>query len=132
MANTKSTPRIRSPDELLVEGTQSNPCSTLSSSKPRVEVASPSTSSNLEVTSSSSSSDSSSRHSSSEGASTSSPSHEGPSAPGKLALKRKGRSLVGLVPEIVVEGQKFPGAPTHSDPQDGLSSHFPDPKVVLH
>jgi len=45
-------------------------------------------------------------------------------------LKRKGCLAVGLVPEIVADEPKFPGASTRSDPQDGLGSHFPDPKVV--
>ncbi|KAJ8453134.1 hypothetical protein Cgig2_008018 [Carnegiea gigantea] len=79
---------------------------------------------------SSSSSDSSSRHSSSEGASTSLSSHEGPSTLGKSVLKRKDRSPVEQIPEIIVEGPEFLGAPAHSDPQDGPGSHFPDPKVV--
>ncbi|KAJ8438792.1 hypothetical protein Cgig2_023826 [Carnegiea gigantea] len=39
--------------------------------------------------------------------------------------------LLAKVPEIVAEGPEFPGAPTRSDPQDGPSSHFPDPKVVF-
>ncbi|KAJ8419789.1 hypothetical protein Cgig2_010900 [Carnegiea gigantea] len=129
MAKTKSTPRIRSPDELLAEGTQGNPCSAPSSSRPRVEVASTSISSMSRGTSPSSS-DRSWRHSSSEGASMSSSSHKVSSTLGKLVLKRKGCSLVGLVPEIVAEGLEFLGAPTHSDSQDGPGSHFPDPKVV--
>ncbi|KAJ8434211.1 hypothetical protein Cgig2_015700 [Carnegiea gigantea] len=52
-------------------------------------------------------------------------------APGKSVLKRKGRSLVRLVPKIVAEGPEFPTAPTRLDPQDGLGSHLPDRKVVL-
>ncbi|KAJ8433872.1 hypothetical protein Cgig2_021255 [Carnegiea gigantea] len=28
------------------------------------------------------------------------------------------------------QGPEFPGAPTHSDPQDGPGRHFPDPKVT--
>ncbi|KAJ8441091.1 hypothetical protein Cgig2_000352 [Carnegiea gigantea] len=121
--------RIRSPDELLAEGTQGNPCSARSSLKPGAQVASTITSSTLGGTSSSTS-DRSLRHSSSERASTSSSLHEGPSTSGKSVLKRKGRSLVGLVPEIVVEGPEFPRAPARSDPQDGPGSHFPNPKVV--
>ncbi|KAJ8435431.1 hypothetical protein Cgig2_013929 [Carnegiea gigantea] len=93
------------------------------------EVASTGTSSSLRGTSSSSS-DRSSRHSSLEVASTSSSSHEGPSTPGKSVLKRRGRSFVGPVPEIVAEGPEFPGAPARLNPQDGPSSHFLDPKVV--
>jgi len=30
----------------------------------------------------------------------------------------------------MAEGSEFPRAPTHSNPQDGPGSHFPDPKVV--
>ncbi|KAJ8426754.1 hypothetical protein Cgig2_029423 [Carnegiea gigantea] len=55
---------------------------------------------------------------------------QGPSAPGNSVLKRKGCAPGGLVTEIVAEGSEFSGAPTHSDPQDGPGSHFPDPKVV--
>ena len=109
MVKTKSTHHIRSQDELLAESTQRNPCSAPSSSKLGVEVASTSTKSTSQGTSSSSSSDSLSRHSSSKGASTRSLSHEEPSAPCKSVLKKKGRSLVGLVPEIVGEGLEFPG-----------------------
>ncbi|KAJ8426886.1 hypothetical protein Cgig2_002734 [Carnegiea gigantea] len=125
MAKTKSTRRIRSPDELLAKSTQGNPCSAPSSSKPGAEVASTSSSSTSGEASSSSSSDSSSRSSSSEGVSTSSSSPEGPSTPGESVLKRKGRAPEGLVAEIVVEGPEFPEAPTCSDLQDGSGSHFP-------
>ncbi|KAJ8441233.1 hypothetical protein Cgig2_033957 [Carnegiea gigantea] len=48
----------------------------------------------------------------------------------KSVLTRKGRSPSGPVPEIVAEGAKFPEAPARLDPQDGPSSHFPNPKVV--
>ena len=80
MTKTKSPPRMRSLDKLLVEGTQGNPYSALSSSKSVAEVASTSISSFLGGTSSRSS-DRSSRSLSSEGAPTSSSSHEGPSIP---------------------------------------------------
>ena len=93
-------------------------------------MASSSTSSTSGETSFCPSSDNLWRSSSSKGASTSSSSHEGPSALGKSVLKRKGLFPIGLVLEIVAEGSKFLGAPTHSDPHDGLSSHFSDPKVV--
>jgi len=128
MAKSNSTPRIRSLGELLVEGTQGNPCSASSSSKLGAEVVSTSTSSTSGETSSSS--DSSSRCSSSEGASTSSSSQEGHLAPGKSVHKRKDRSPVGLVPEIFAEGLEFLGTLTCSNSQDGLGSHFPNPKVV--
>ncbi|KAJ8429185.1 hypothetical protein Cgig2_028758 [Carnegiea gigantea] len=111
------------------EATRGNPFSAPISPKSVAEAASTSTSSSLRETSSSSS-DGSSRHSSSEGASTSPSSHKGPSTPGNLVLKRKGRSLVGPIPEIVAEGPEFPGAPTRSNPQDGSGSHFRNPKVV--
>ncbi|KAJ8428264.1 hypothetical protein Cgig2_000326 [Carnegiea gigantea] len=129
MAKTKSTPRIKSPDELLAEGTQDNPCFTPCSLKPVAEVASTSTGFSSGE-SSSFSLDGSSRRSSSEGASTISSSHEGPSTPGRSVLKKRSRSPVGPVPEIVAEGPKFPRAPGCSDPQDGPSSHFPYPKLI--
>ncbi|KAJ8431187.1 hypothetical protein Cgig2_010219 [Carnegiea gigantea] len=114
VANTKCTPRIRSPDELLSEGTKGNPRSALSSSKPGAEVACTGTISTSRETSCSSS-DSSSRCLSSEGASTGSSSREGLPTPGKSVLNRKGRSPVGLAPKIVAEGLEFPGAPIPSD-----------------
>ncbi|KAJ8422958.1 LOW QUALITY PROTEIN: hypothetical protein Cgig2_031580 [Carnegiea gigantea] len=66
MAKTKSTPRIRSPDELLAEGTLGNPCSAPPQSNPEAEVASTSSSASSGTGSSSSSSRHSSRSSSSE------------------------------------------------------------------
>ena len=116
MANTKSTACIRSIDETLAECTQGNPCSAPKSTS--------------EETSFSSCFHSSPRHSSSEGPLTSSSCHEGPSTPGKSVFKRKGRSFVGRVPNVVAKGPEFPGAQTHSDSQEGSGSHFPDPKVV--
>jgi len=115
MENTKSTPHIRSPDELLAEATRGNCFSVPNSPKPVAEAASTSTGSSLGETSSSSS-DGSSRCSSLEGASTSSSSYEGPSTMGNSVFKRKSHSLVGPIPEIVAEGLEFPGAPTHFDP----------------
>lgn len=35
-----------------------------------------------------------------------------------------------LVLEVVADGMVFPGALTCLDPQDGLSTHFPNPKFV--
>ncbi|KAJ8420614.1 hypothetical protein Cgig2_015471 [Carnegiea gigantea] len=52
MAKTKSISRIRSPNELLAEGTQSNPYLTPSSPKPVAKVTSTSTSSSSKGTSS--------------------------------------------------------------------------------
>jgi len=126
MVKTKSTACIRSLDELLAEATQGNACSVLSSSKPVAEVASTSTL-RRDI---SHSSNGSSRHSSLEGASTSSSSGEGPSTLRRSILKKRGRSSVGLIPEIVAKGAKFPGAPACSDPQDGADSQFPDLKVI--
>ena len=129
MAKTKSTPLMRSPDELLAEGTQDNPCYAPSSPKSVAEVAFTSTSSSSRGTSSLSP-NGSSRSSSLEGASTSSSSHEGPFTPGRSVLKKRGCSTGGPISEIVVEGLEFPGASAHSDPQDGPGSHFPNPNVV--
>ncbi|KAJ8433523.1 hypothetical protein Cgig2_006670 [Carnegiea gigantea] len=129
MAKTKFTPRIRSPGELLANGTLGNPCSAPSQSNPEAEVASTSSSASSGTGSSSSSSGHSSRSSSSEGASTSSSSLEASLGPGKSLLKYKGRTPP--VTGIVVEGSEFPGAPTHSDLQDGPGSHFPDPRPSL-
>ncbi|KAJ8443341.1 hypothetical protein Cgig2_015822 [Carnegiea gigantea] len=124
MAKTKSTTCIRSPDELLAEGIQGNPCSALSQSNPEVEVAS---------TSSSASSGTARRSPPLSElvlgeSSTSSSSSEAPLGPGKSVLKRKGCTLT--VTEIVAEESEFPGALPRSDPQDGPGSHFPDPKIV--
>jgi len=130
MAKTKSTPNIKFPDELLAKGPQGNHCSAPTLSKSGAEVASTSTRSSSGKASFYFSSNSSLRSSSSEEALTSSSSHEGPSASCKSVLKRKGRSLVGLVPEIVVEGPEFPEASTPSDRQDGPGNFFPDPKVI--
>jgi len=128
MAKTKSTPCIRSPDELLAEGTQGNPCSAPPQSNPEAEVASTSSSAPSRMGWSRSSSKHSLRSSSSERASTSPSSSEASLGPGKSVLKRKGRAPT--VTEIVAEGSEFPGASMCSDPQDGPGSHFPDPKVV--
>ncbi|KAJ8451405.1 hypothetical protein Cgig2_017796 [Carnegiea gigantea] len=69
----------------------------------------------------------SSRSSFSDGASTSA--SPPPSLrPGSSVPKRKDRAP--RVNEIVTEGSEFPEAPTRLDPQDGLGSHFPDPKAV--
>jgi len=132
MAKTRSTRRIKFPKELLAKGTQGNPCSAPTSSKLGAEVASTSTSPSSGEASSSSSSDSSLRNLSSKGASTSSSSHEGPSAPSKSVLKRKGRSPVGLEAEIVAKGPEFPGALTRSDPQDGPAFTSPTQRSSLH
>ncbi|KAJ8420759.1 hypothetical protein Cgig2_030935 [Carnegiea gigantea] len=129
MAKMKSTPRVKTLDELLAEGMQGNPCSTPSPPNPAAKVASTITSSSSEGTSSSTS-DVSSRRSSSEEVLTSSSSHEGPPTLGKLVRKRKGHAPSEPIPEIVAEGTEYPGAPILSDPQESPSSHFPDPKVV--
>jgi len=35
-----------------------------------------------------------------------------------------------LAPEVVAEGTVFPRTPERSDPQNGPSSHFPNPNVI--
>ncbi|KAJ8430921.1 hypothetical protein Cgig2_033549 [Carnegiea gigantea] len=107
MAKTKSTPCIRSLDELLAEGTQGNPCSAPPQSNQEAKVASTSSSASSRMGSSGSSSRHSLRSPSSSEASL---------GLGKSVLKRKGRALA--VTEIVAEGSEFPGAPTRSDPPD--------------
>ena len=123
MAKTKSTPRIRTPDELLAEGSIGNVCSVLPQSNTEVQVASSSSSTSSRP---GSSSGSSGRSSSSEEASTNSSSES--SGSGTSGRARHQRAAP--VPEIVAEGVEFPGAPTRSDLQDGSGSHFPDPRVI--
>ncbi|KAJ8419891.1 hypothetical protein Cgig2_017701 [Carnegiea gigantea] len=123
MAKTKFTPRLRSLDELLAEGTQA-----LSQSNPEAEVASTSSSASSGTGLPGSSFGCSSRSSSSERASTSSSFSEALLGPGKSVLKRKGPTPAVI--QIVAEGSEFPRAPTRSDSQNGPGSHFPDPKVV--
>jgi len=122
MVKMKSTPRIQSPNELLAEGTIGNP-SVPSQSNSGASSSSTPTQSGLP----SSATGNFSRSSSSEGASTSA-SPPLPLRLGSSVPKRKDRTP--RVTEIVAEGSEFPGAPTHSDPQDGPGSHFPDPKAV--
>ena len=123
MAKTKSTPRIRTPDELLAEGSIGNVCSVLPQSNMEVQVASSSSSTSSRPGSSSGASGCSS---SSEEASTSSSSES--SGSGTSGRARHQRAAP--VQEIVAEGVEFPGAPTRSDLQDGPGSHFPDPRVI--
>jgi len=88
MAKTKSTLMMRSPDELLAEGTvEGNLRSVLSSSGLAAKVVSANTSSSLDGTSSRSS-DMPSRRSSSEGTSTSSSLRDGLATPDRLYLRR--------------------------------------------
>jgi len=49
----------------------------------------------------------------------------------EIGLKKKDHSFVGLALEIVMEEPEFLRAPTRSDPQDGLGTHFPKPKVII-
>ena len=137
---TKSTPRVRTPNELLAEeATEGNFCSASSSQRLGAEVLSTSSSSSLARTSTSSSSDKTSTNSSSDGPSTSSSSYSMsassssrgvPSASERSVLKKKGSTPIEPVLEIVTDGLVFPGAPSRSDPQDGTSTHFPNPKVT--
>ncbi|KAJ8426226.1 hypothetical protein Cgig2_003851 [Carnegiea gigantea] len=87
MGKTKSTPHIRSLNELLAKGTQDNPCSAPFQSNPEAEVASTSSSASSGTGSPGSSSRHSSRSSSSERASMSSSSSEAPLGQGKSVLK---------------------------------------------
>ena len=43
---------------------------------------------------------------------------------------QEGAPQEGLTLEVVAEGLWFLGAPKHSGPWDGLSMHFPNPKIV--
>ncbi|KAJ8421649.1 hypothetical protein Cgig2_019222 [Carnegiea gigantea] len=113
MAKTKSTMRIRSPDELLAEGTQGNPCSAAPQSNPEAKVASTSSSASPGTGSSGSSSGHLLKSPSLERVSTSSSSCEASFGRSKSVLERKGRMPV--VTEIVAEGLEFPKAPTRSD-----------------
>ncbi|KAJ8433087.1 hypothetical protein Cgig2_014135 [Carnegiea gigantea] len=127
MAKTKSTLRIRSPDEFLAEGTIGNP-SVLPQSNPGAETTSCSSSTSSRSGSLSSAAGQSSRSSSSQGASTSASPTSSP-RPSSSLPKRKNRTP--RITEIVAEGTEFPGAPTRSDPQDGPRSHVPNPKAVV-
>ncbi|KAJ8438700.1 hypothetical protein Cgig2_011883 [Carnegiea gigantea] len=140
MAKTKSTPRVRTPDGLLAEGTlEGNLHSAPSPQRLGAEVLPTISSSSLVGTSASSSSDRASASSSSEGSFTSSSSDEestssstqaAPGAPEKVVLKKRGRTSTEPVLEVVAEGLVFPGAFSRSDPLDGLGTHFLNPKVV--
>ncbi|KAJ8424906.1 hypothetical protein Cgig2_007631 [Carnegiea gigantea] len=110
MAKTKSTPRIRSPGELLAEGTLGNPYSAPPQSNPEAEVASTSSSASSGTGLSSSSSRHSSRSSSSEWASTSTSFPEASLGRGESMHRCKGRPPP--VTKIMAEGSEFPGAPT--------------------
>lgn len=123
MAKTKSTPRIRTPDELLADDSIGNVRSALPESNTGCRVASSSSSTSSRP---GSSSGASGRTSSYKEASTSSSSES--SSPGSSGRARNRRAAP--VPEIVAEGMEFPGAPTRSNPQDGPGSHFPDPRAI--
>ncbi|KAJ8425077.1 hypothetical protein Cgig2_028794 [Carnegiea gigantea] len=131
---------FQTPDELLAEGTtDGNFCSISGSQRPGIEVLSTSSSSSLAGTSVSSCSDRTSTNSSSDEPSTSS-SSDGTSAcsssrgahniPRRSVLKKKGSAPIEPVLEIVADGLVFPGASSRSDPQDGLSTQFPNLKVT--
>ena len=140
MAKTKATPRIRTPDERLAEGTlEGNIFLALSPQRPRVEVLSASSSFSSAETSLSSSSDGASADSSFGGsscrsslgeASTSSSTQAEPNALGRVVLKKRGRTLTRTVPKVMAKGLVFPDTPFRSNLQDGPGTHFPNPKVV--
>ncbi|KAJ8425245.1 hypothetical protein Cgig2_015852 [Carnegiea gigantea] len=44
---------------------------------------------------------------------------------------RRGRAQRKPVPKVVAKGIVYAGAPARSDPQDGLSTYFSNPKVIL-
>ncbi|KAJ8425252.1 hypothetical protein Cgig2_015859 [Carnegiea gigantea] len=60
----------------------------------------------------------------------SSSSRGAPSTPGRSVLKKKGSTLIESALDIVADRLVFPRAPSPSDPQDGLNTHFPNPKVT--
>ena len=104
MAKIKMTARLRSPDKLLVERT----------SEGNLRSASGSHRSSIEV----------------ESTRTSSFSDDEASSLGREVLKKRGRAREEPTCEVVAEGIVFPGALEHSDIRDGLSTHFPNHKVV--
>ncbi|KAJ8444842.1 hypothetical protein Cgig2_008899 [Carnegiea gigantea] len=71
-----------------------------------------------------------STNASSNGTSASSSSQGAPNAPGRAVLRKRRRTPVELVLEVVAEELVFPGAPSRSDPVDGPSTHSPNPKVT--
>ncbi|KAJ8423769.1 hypothetical protein Cgig2_023009 [Carnegiea gigantea] len=100
MAKIKMAARLRNLDELLAEGTfEGNLRPASGSPRSSVEVESTSTSSSLkgEV-----------------------------SRSGRAILKKRGCAREELACEVVAERTVFPGAPEHSDIQDGPSTHFPN------
>ncbi|KAJ8423526.1 hypothetical protein Cgig2_030021 [Carnegiea gigantea] len=106
MAKIRLTGRLRSPDELLAQGTsEGNPCSSLGSHTSSVEV-------EVESTNSSASS---------EGVTSSSR---------KAVLKKRGCTYEEPVQEVVVDGMVFPEVPARSDIQDGPGTHFPSLNIV--
>ena len=119
--------------------TEDNFCSTSGSQRSGAKVLSTSSSSssagtfaNLssDGTSASSSSDESSTSSSSEGTLTTSLSRGVPSALGRSVLRKIGHNPVEPALKVVAEGLVFPRDPACSDPFDGPSTHFPNPKVT--
>ncbi|KAJ8435881.1 LOW QUALITY PROTEIN: hypothetical protein Cgig2_008421 [Carnegiea gigantea] len=141
MAKTKSTPRVKTPDKLLAEGTiECNFCSASSSQRPRAEVLSTSSSSSSTGTSASlslyrmstsSSSDGPSISSSSDGTSVNSSSQGAPNASGRAVLGNRGHTPAEPVLEVVAKGLVFLGAAPCLDPLDGPSTHFSNLKVTL-
>ncbi|KAJ8424066.1 hypothetical protein Cgig2_028739 [Carnegiea gigantea] len=94
MAKTKSTSRMRSPNELLAEGTlEGNPCSAPSSSRPVAEVMGRR------------------RVRPQKGRQQVLRPAKGLPLRGGFVLKKRGRAQVEPIPEIVANGPDFPGAP---------------------
>ncbi|KAJ8420701.1 hypothetical protein Cgig2_012719 [Carnegiea gigantea] len=124
MAKPQSTPRIRTPDELLAEGT------TEGNLWPTAEVMPTSTSSLRDGALTSSSSNEASTSSSLDGASTSSSSRGASSSLRRVVPRKRDRAQVEPVFEVVTGGTVFPRAPVHSNREDGSSTYFPNPNVV--
>ncbi|KAJ8422571.1 hypothetical protein Cgig2_006744 [Carnegiea gigantea] len=130
MSKMKSTPRIKTPDELLSKGTlKGNICSASSPPRPRIDVlpthsnssfAGASTSLSDEASADSSDDESSSRSSSGKASTTSSMQVE-PSAPRRAVLRKRGRTPTKPVHEVVAEGFVFPGPPHVQIPKMGLA-----------
>jgi len=99
MAKIKLTGQLRSPDELLAEGTsKGDPCSSFRSHRLSVQIKS---------------------------TSTSSPSEGKTSGSGRAVLKKRGRAREDQAQEVIVEGTVFPGAPVRSDIEDGRAPTSP-------
>ncbi|KAJ8427751.1 hypothetical protein Cgig2_008555 [Carnegiea gigantea] len=125
MAKMKSTPHVRTLDELLVEeALKGHICSASSPQRLRIEILSANSRSSSVGTSPSSSSDGASTDSSFDGSSSrsslgealiSSSTPADPNAPGRVVHKKRGCASIGTVPDVVAEGLVFPGAASRAD-----------------